>query len=422
MPEDQRDQRDQPSRPTLGEVKGGEGVDAERQRRVDALRQAAHAQAEHTGTSAPLAPAAVPAVAQRERRWPIALAILAVIIVAGLIAGGIATIPRLMSHASPATTPTALAERSPAPVSRASVRGFRDFAVPTPGAKPLDIARGSDGALWFTEFDGDKIGRITPDGSMTEYPVPTPGVAPYLIAASADGALWFTEYYGNKIGRVTTSGAVTEFALPDPNSSATGITAGPDGAVWVAAYPAEIDRVASDGTMTRFNLPTPSPVPLALAAGSDGALWFTYDAEFTSQDPTGDNRIGRITPTGVVSEYALPTLGANVDDIVAGPDGALWFTDFANDQIGALSTNGVIREYPAHSPYTALNAIAAGPDGALWFTRQDGVIGRITTGGAITTFTLPTPNSQPNGIAAGSGKTLWIAETGANRIGCLTLQ
>ena len=36
--------------------------------------------------------------------------------------------------------------------------------------------------------------------------MPTPQSAPWEIAAGPDGALWFTELLGNKIGRITTDG------------------------------------------------------------------------------------------------------------------------------------------------------------------------------------------------------------------------
>ena len=32
--------------------------------------------------------------------------------------------------------------------------------------------------------------------------------------AAADGALWFCENAGNKVGRITTSGEITEFPVP----------------------------------------------------------------------------------------------------------------------------------------------------------------------------------------------------------------
>jgi streptogramin lyase len=46
--------------------------------------------------------------------------------------------------------------------------------VPTAGSSPTSITVGPDGALWFTEQTGNKIGRITTAGVITEYPIPTP--------------------------------------------------------------------------------------------------------------------------------------------------------------------------------------------------------------------------------------------------------
>jgi streptogramin lyase len=54
--------------------------------------------------------------------------------------------------------------------------------------------------------------------TITEFTVPTAVSQPWLIAAGPDGALWFTEYNGNKIGRITTTGTITEFTIPTVNS------------------------------------------------------------------------------------------------------------------------------------------------------------------------------------------------------------
>ncbi len=80
-------------------------------------------------------------------------------------------------------------------------------------SSPRQIAAGPDGALWFTDLGGNKIGRITTAGKITEFAIPTVGSWPGGIAAGPDGALWFTELAG-RIGRVTTAGAITEFASP----------------------------------------------------------------------------------------------------------------------------------------------------------------------------------------------------------------
>ncbi len=56
-------------------------------------------------------------------------------------------------------------------------------------------------ALSLSSLDsGNKIGRISPSGTITEFPVPN---LLSEIAAGPDGNLWFTEDSGNKIGRIT---------------------------------------------------------------------------------------------------------------------------------------------------------------------------------------------------------------------------
>src|SRR5687768_14986637 len=80
------------------------------------------------------------------------------------------------------------------PLERGGVT-ITQFPVPTGNSRPYTIVPGPDGALWFTESNGDKIGRITPSGQITEYPVPTAASGPYGIAVGADGNIWFTERF-----------------------------------------------------------------------------------------------------------------------------------------------------------------------------------------------------------------------------------
>src|SRR6266550_1151272 len=91
---------------------------------------------------------------------------------------------------------------------------FKNFYVPTTNSWPYAIAVGSDGAAWFTEYLGNRIGRVTNSGDLTEFFIPTTTCRPYDITAGPDGALWFTEKRGQKIGRITTAGVFTEFRLP----------------------------------------------------------------------------------------------------------------------------------------------------------------------------------------------------------------
>lgn len=56
------------------------------------------------------------------------------------------------TNASPAATPTTTSR---------TARPVHEFALPTAGGTPADIVQGPDGALWFTEYSANQIGRIS---------------------------------------------------------------------------------------------------------------------------------------------------------------------------------------------------------------------------------------------------------------------
>lgn len=144
--------------------------------------------------------------------------------------------------------------------------------------------------------------------------------------------------------------------------------------------------------------------PAGIVAGPDGALWFT------NQD---NNSIGRISTAGVVSNYT----GVGIDDpfdIAVGSDGALWFTNSNNNSIGRITTTGKVTNYTDPSIGSPQH-IAAGPDGALWFTNARS-IGRITTAGVVSHFGSVGPVS----ITAGPDGALWFTEQFESIIGRIT--
>jgi streptogramin lyase len=48
-----------------------------------------------------------------------------------------------------------------------------DYRVPYPHAEPPPASSPVPDGLWFTGSSGNKIGRITPTGMITEFPIPT---------------------------------------------------------------------------------------------------------------------------------------------------------------------------------------------------------------------------------------------------------
>jgi streptogramin lyase len=222
------------------------------------------------------------------------------------------------------------------------------------------------------------------------------------------------------------AGVVTEFSdgisPPTPaQAQPNGITAGPDGNIWFAETPDRIGRVTPAGVITEFPLFPTALVPTGenegrgptgIATGPDGNLWFTESGW------TGSN-IGRITTAGVVTEFALNSPLSTSEGITAGPDGNLWFTEAnpapAGGRIGQITTAGVVTEFPIPSPGSRPYGIAVGSDGNLWFTDANPAgyqIGRITTAGVVTEFPLGAQGawSAASGIAAGPDGNLWFTD------------
>jgi streptogramin lyase len=233
------------------------------------------------------------------------------------------------------------------------------------------------------------------------------GTDPVTLTVGPDGALWFTELAGNKIGRLTTSGALTEYAMP---GNPYGITSGPDGNLWFTVSgsgASAVGRMTPTGTSTLFPVSSVSGFgPANIVAGPDGNLWFTHP---------NDDKVGKITPAGVVTEYSTAA-GALPVGIAVGPDGNLWFTELNADKIGRVTTSGAVTEFPITAG-SKPSLITRGPDGNLWFTsNQSGAIGRITTAGAATNFPVG-PTSGVQGITAGPDGAIWFTELDGNAIG-----
>jgi virginiamycin B lyase len=90
-------------------------------------------------------------------------------------------------------------------------------------ASAEQITVGPEGDVWFTEPGVNAIGRITPQGSITQFPIATPDSAPSEIATGPDGDLWFTQAQADEIGSITPEGTIRELRVRTPS---VGIAAG----------------------------------------------------------------------------------------------------------------------------------------------------------------------------------------------------
>jgi virginiamycin B lyase len=195
--------------------------------------------------------------------------------------------------------------------------------------------------VWFGEFMGGKIGRITPQGVITEFAIPTPNSGPRALAAGPDGNIWFSEFNAGKIGRMTLDGSVTEFTLPGADRGPGDITAGADGHMWFVELNGRADsrtvdgnrvgRITMAGQVTEFPMPSATGSPVNIAVGPDRNIWYTKG-----------NKLGRVTPDGVITEFDVPGGGTG---LTAGSDRApvgrlvdkLWFAQSGANKIAYMS-------------------------------------------------------------------------------------
>lgn len=282
------------------------------------------------------------------------------------------------------------------------------YPVPTGSSEPYSITSGSDGAMWFTENESTKIGRVTTAGTITDFTPSTGGTRPNGITKGPDGNIWFIEQIGNTVDRVTTPPAVQYYTIPTSGSYSSNIVTGPDGNLWFTeGTAAKIGRVTPAGVFHEFPV-TPSGLPQGITVGTDGALWFTEcDAQ----------KIGRITTAGGTPTYFTVPPATHPYSIAAASDGTLWFSGCV-PYIYRMTTAGALHPYTLPGDATG---VTRGPDGAIWFgvTASTHYIGRISTAGVLTLYPLAGSNPYPGGITTGPDGAVWFTELNANQVGRL---
>ncbi len=302
-----------------------------------------------------------------------------------------------------------------------------EFMPGSPLSLAYVMAGGPEDSVWFpaatatmtTMFErisrtGVITGEFVVPGLNGAEPVPENGLQVRGLAMGDGGDMWFTDqaFGGAFVGRVTSSGKTSEFGLP-ASTYPEGIAAGPDGDMWFAAgAPGKIEQIGKDGAIKEYEIPTGThddlpevSKPTMIALGADGNMWFTDQGD----NSQGQSFIGRITPSGAISEFPIATQYGTPSWITLGADGNMWFSQPYASKIGRISPDGAISEFIVPSMGSE---IASGSDGNIWFTEGFGpdIVGRITPAGAVTTFSpISAVAGGPRAITAGADGDLWFS-------------
>ena len=138
----------------------------------------------------------------------------------------------------------------------------------------------------------------------------------------------------------------------------------------------------------------------------NGAIWVASDPSLNKNKTNTPSELIQIDIVfdQVMKQITLPPT-SQVNGMVLGPDGAIWFTDSGLNKIGRVSGGTVQYSNALPTPGAVPERITVDALGNLWFTELHGnKVGRIVTSvpitspSAITEFKVPTANSHPHGI------------------------
>lgn len=234
------------------------------------------------------------------------------------------------------------------------------------GSTPFNLA--ADGEyIWFTARQGNWIGRLPfTGGEIITYPVPTPNSQPTGIDIAPDKSVWFTEWETDRIGRLTVAkdhSSFKEYPINNTDVRAYGITAQDSRYIWFGE--------TGTGAVKRLKVTDGSfSVPYR---GSSYPYELLVDGEYLWLTEHRGNRISQIelTTLNIVNNYPItPTSDSHPTGLTLLSDNHFWFSTQGSGQIGHLAYTSPI-EYHFEVfdlPISGLWAtdIAADDEGYLW--------------------------------------------------------
>jgi len=226
------------------------------------------------------------------------------------------------------------------------------------------------------------------------------------------------------------AGAITEYG-PLPSIPLSGVCEthfDSAGELWIEQYvSSQVARFdPATGLFTEYDTPMPLAVPGGMAFGPDGGLWMP--------EVTG-NALLRVDPAdGSMSQYPLPWANALnttalglplhlglglANDVVAGPDGAMWFTLGGLNAIGRFDPpTGQFSEYPVPAEIlgqvqSLFGIIKPGPGSTIVMDlpQQNAVVTLDVYTHRFTPYPMPTPASFPVGVWTAHDGSIWVSES-----------
>jgi len=290
---------------------------------------------------------------------------------------------------------------------RALVAALCCFSLTALACRPFgsyEFVEDKSGGIWFTEGDNNAISRLGADGSVKMHKLPTPNAEPSSLALDRYGNLWFVEMEGGKIGRLGKNGRIVEFAVTDGRPGQVAVNR--YGEAWFTTMPghasgeahaghgrysAGIGRVDRQSRMHTY--PLQEGWPTSIAFDRAGQAWVSILIP-------GDKPLGRLARLSRDGQWTIELTWENScpRNLVAAPNGAVYFSDGCRGVAGYRAANGVLTEWQLPAG-TNIQQMSLTRDGTLWFTDRVH-LGRIDHKGKTVMVDRPDNGDAPMAVLA----------------------
>ena len=304
-----------------------------------------------------------------------------------------------------------------------------EYITPTPNSSPADLAFDDQGNLWFTELNGNRIGKLVPSEAksltsqgITEYELPHPNSKPHYLTVAKNGLIWFTELAGNRIGSLDPkTGWIQEYDIPTPHSAPHHIKEGPDGSLWFMEFQTnKVGRLdPKTGKITEYPIGPGNPHDLVI---TDDKVWYTQGGMYLVN--IFFSKLGSLDiKTGKVEEIRIPPENSVPRGMTLAEDREIWFTQMLAGKLARLDLSRQkpqIIEYHLGKKRSPHGIHVDGKRGFIWFTASGpDAIGRLDlskakpgTAKGVRYYELPDPKSHPTQITVDKQGQIWFTEMG----------
>jgi len=278
----------------------------------------------------------------------------------------------------------------------------------------------SASTVWFTEQISNSVWSFnTKDHEFMKYKLKTSGAFPFGITVDSNQNIWFTELEGNKIGEIAANGSLTELSIPVGGETApSGITVSNSGVVWFTLPTVNSIGSFKNGEFEIYNLTSDITEPVGIAVDQGGNVWFTqHGASFISEfDPT-THYLRTISSSNNSLTISLPYF-CYLDSA-----GNIWFNEHqGNAEAEFTPSSNTLVEYFIPSTIPAGNisymlTSAVSHTGQPWYTElETGKVGTVNITKSTGLSLNLTNYSGPLTLVAGGTSNLSLKVGGSSSV------